>query len=307
MLLGTLLGDGNLTKNPGALFPRYRANHGFPQKDYCLRKYWLLKDHVGTPPKDVPNKGFGTTSVVFSTLSDPEFEFLEMLCLRPNPAKLGKLKKVVTPEWVAELTWEAVAWWFMDDGSRQDGSLTIATHSFSKPEVELLCGWLTNHGCPAHPELTRKGPKKEYWTIRIPTDSAPIFKQKVDPFILPMMRYKLETAGPRGQVFNCTFCGDSYQNKTLTNPEIPCCYKPECKKTRNWQRGARWEAKIGQPERYRRTKEKLEADPERKTKERAERTAKQQERFQDPAYREAHNAWRREHRRKRKGAGLPRS
>ncbi len=305
MLLGTLLGDGNLTKNPGALFPRYRANHGFPQKDYCLRKYWLLKDHVGTPPKDVPNKGFGTISVVFSTLSDPEFEFLEMLCLRPNPDKPGKLKKAVTPEWVAELTWEAVAWWFMDDGCKQNTALQISTHSFSKAEVDLLAGWLTARGCPAHSRQTRKG-KKYYWILCIPTESAEIFVERVSPFILPMMRYKLEGIGRRGLECSCMFCGDPMRQRNQRVSQDPCCRKPECLQKAAYNRNDRYMEKLGQPERYRRTKERLEKEPEKKAAVRAEATRKQQERFKDPEYRAQHNAWKKEYRAQRKAAGLPR-
>lgn len=305
MLLGTLLGDASLEWTTAYRYPRYRASHGLPQKDYCWAKYRLLWEFCNQDPKDIPNGGYGTTTVRFETRTTERFFWLGSLCLRPHPTKAHRRKKVVTQEWVDLLTWEAVAWWFMDDGCKQSTGLMISTHSFSKAEVDLLADWLTNHGCPAHAAKTRKGETKEYWILQIPTESAAIFKKRVSPYILPMMRYKLEGVGPAGRVYNCLFCGEPYQNLRLTNPEIPCCLKPECKRVRNRQRGAKWVTRLGSAEVYRRAREALTKDPEKKAAAHAKALQRQREAFEDPVYRTKMNAWKKEYRLKLKAEGRP--
>ena len=245
MVVGTLLGDASMWML--SRYPRYRAAHGLPQKDYCAAKETLLREFIRTPMKVYPNGGHGAFTARFDTLTSPEFLFVRRLCYRPD-ATTGKLKKTVTPEWVDQLTWEAVAWWFMDDGCRQENALMISTHSFKKEEVELLADWLTLHGCPAYAHKTRKGPTKTYYLLKITTESAATFKENVDPFILPMMRYKLETAGPRGETLSCTFCGKEFAGNGRQNGgqgKTPCCRRPTCKKKAVALRSKTYEERMG--------------------------------------------------------------
>jgi hypothetical protein len=248
-----------------ARHPRYRATHGLPQKDYCQLKEIILRNFVRAPMEVIPNQGYGEFTARFWTLSSPEFDFLIPLCYRPDPIT-GKLKKTVTPEWVAHLTWEAVAWWFMDDGCRQENSLMIATHSFSKEEVDLLAVWLTANGCPAHAHKTRKGKTKTYYVLKIPTESAGKFKTQVDPFILPMMRYKLETAGPRGTELSCTFCGGAFRGNGRHlggQGKFPCCQNRKCRKEASAASSARCAENLGgQKVRYQKERARLEQKTE---------------------------------------------
>ncbi len=255
MVLGTLLGDGCLCLKD--THPRYRCVHGRPQKDYCALKELLIRNFVKTPVKEVENKGFGDRSVVFNTLTSPEFDFLIPLCFRPHPVT-GKLKKTVTQEWASILTWEMIAWWFMDDGCKQGPALAIATHSFSKEEVDILANRLTEMGCPAHAHKTRKGKAKTYYILKIPTESVPVFEENVRPFILPMMRYKLEETGPSGMVLNCTFCGKEFAGNGRHKGgqgKTPCCRRPTCKKKAVALRAKVYEKNLGGPQaRYQREK-----------------------------------------------------
>lgn len=50
LLIGTLLGDGNLQSITRGRTWRYRALHAATQKDYLFHKYEILKPFCGTPP-----------------------------------------------------------------------------------------------------------------------------------------------------------------------------------------------------------------------------------------------------------------
>lgn len=308
LLLGTLLGDGSLEQGVSNRHLKYRASHGLPQKAYCWEKYLRLKQQlpIGLPPKDIPNGGYGTTTVRFETLVTPALEFLRPLCLVPHATKPRRWSKYVTQAWADQLTWEAVAWWFMDDGARQANHIQISTHSFLLEEVQRLADWLAKNGCPAYPRKTRKGPKKEYWILVIPTESAKIFREQVMPYMHPTMLYKLDFEERLG--FKCMFCGNEFRQegkKCLVNPEIPCCSNPACVLERNRTRNDRWQQRIGMKELYQRQLRRNEENPEKAKAQQEKARARQRERFADPAYRAKQQAWKREYRAKRKEEGKP--
>lgn len=305
MVIGTMLGDASLSLKD--THPRYRAAHGLPQKDYCALKELIIRNLVRTPMRVTTNAGYGDFTARFDTLTSPEFDFLIPLCFREVN---GKLKKTVTPEWVAQLTWEAVAWWFMDDGCRQATALQISTHSFSKEEVDLLADWLTRQGCPAHAHKTRKGKTKTYYILKIPTASVPVFEQHVRPFILPMMAYKLDGTGPSGTALSCTFCGREFEGNGRNSggrAKAPCCGRVKCRKAAKQAVSSRYGAKLGQREIYRRAKTRLLGkSPEEQHAEKVRARKRLLERESDPAHKAAKLAKKRQWRLKRKVMGLPR-
>lgn len=311
LILGSLLGDGSMNFSQpqnGFCKGRFRMNHSSKQEAYCRYKAQLLEDYVNTPAQIVPNLGYGEESCVFATLLTPVLWEFNALCYLENPEASGKFQKHVTQAWVDQLTWEAVAWWFMDDGARQANHIQISTHSFSLEEVQRLADWLTRNGCPARPHKTRRGPKKEYWVLIIPTESAKVFREKVMPYMHHSMLYKLDFE--ERKEFTCKFCGTEFRQEgghNLVNPLEPCCSARVCKSQRNAARSAKWHAKIGMKELYQRQLKRNEANPEKAKQARAAATARQQKRFEDPEYREKMNAWKREYRAKRKAAGLPRA
>jgi hypothetical protein len=161
LLLGTLLGDGCMDWS--AKFGRYLVSHGLPQKDYCHFKYAKLQPLATAAPKINKNYGWGDQLCRFSTRSNQCLEFLRPICYRLNP-KTGRLAKHVTPEWLALLDWEGIAYWYLDDGSISkntsgNANAVFSTHGFPREEVELLARMLTDRGVEAKAIEVHRGPK----------------------------------------------------------------------------------------------------------------------------------------------------
>ena len=251
------------------------------------------------------NGGYGDFTVRFHTRVSPMLMPFHRLCRTPDATRPGKWKKTVTQEWVNQLTWESVAWWYMDDGCKQNRSAMFNTQSFSKEEVDLLAGWFTKRGLEAEAKLTRKGRGKIYWILRISTASSERLAKKVRPFILPEMLYKIEGLGTQTRTCMCAFCGKEFQGNGLTSKTRPSCKRPTCRAQSIQEIKRKHQATIDQKERYRNTKETLSLIPEKKKQVRQLASERQRQRFQDPEYREAHNEWKKKYRVQRKQEGRP--
>lgn len=242
MALGTLLGDATLVRDRGTKHPRLRMNHGSKQAAYCRHKAEILKDYVRTPPKIVPNGGWGDETCCFATVTSPVFEYLDSLCYRFNES--GRRIKTVTKAWADELDERAIAYWFMDDGTMQKrGVVILATHSFSEPEVRLLSKRLGEFGIPSIAEIVRKKERERtYWTIRLRCEPTRRFVEMVRPHIYPTMEYKLRLppiAAPRICI-NCgrEIPGGRRQNATFVSCNLPVCVKTKVRRRQayNYQR-----------------------------------------------------------------------
>lgn len=229
MVLGTLLGDASLSWQRDAQHPRLRMRHGPGQADYCRHKAEVLRDYVRTPPRMVPNLGWGRESCVFATVTSPVFASLDSLCFT---VKAGRRVKTVTKAWAAELDWPAIAYWYMDDGTMQQrGVAQFSTHSFTETEVRRLAARLDSLGVPAIAEKTRKG-ARFYWTIRIHSEPTRRFVEKVRPFIHPSMSYKLAlppVAPPR----TCIGCEIEIPGGRRRGAMFVSCHRPACVAAKN--------------------------------------------------------------------------
>ena len=99
MILGSLMGDMNIMyPNPRSRFPRIRVLHGSKQLEYVMWKYSVLRDITLTPPKTIPNAGFGEYTTTFTTRCLP--------CLIPiyDITMSNSGKKKITTEWLDALT-----------------------------------------------------------------------------------------------------------------------------------------------------------------------------------------------------------
>ena len=254
----------------------YRARHGAVQQAYCETKGALLAEYVATCPHVVPNYGWGKESCVFSTLSLPSLSFIRDLCYRPNPEKPGYWVKTVTPEWLAQLTWEGIAWWYQDDGgvSKRSPSVTISTHSFPEEQVRLLAAWLTEKGAPAQAARVKKG-AKIYWIVKLTVEASEKFLHKTRPYAHPSMLYKF----PKRAEQTCCWCGTQFPVAGGNSKIKPCCPKPECRHKTMTATKERYAHKPGQAQkRWQRQKATLTAT------DRQRRNEQEAERMKDPAY-----------------------
>ena len=197
LVLGTLLGDGCMSM--GAISPRYRCSQGAKQTEYVLHKARILEEYINTPPAIFPNGGFGEELCAFVTLSSQAFEFTRSLCYQ----QMGNsYVKTITQEWVDQLTWEAVAWWYQDDGSLHKGSVVISTHGFPKEQVDMLTQWFVNQGLDAITSPVNKN-GKTYYTIRFRKEGGVKLLEHIRPYMSPGMAYKFHLV-----LKKCKVCGE---------------------------------------------------------------------------------------------------
>ncbi|MCS7352327.1 MAG: LAGLIDADG endonuclease [Anaerolineae bacterium] len=180
-LIGTLLGDGYL--EPHGRGVRLQIIHSARYKAYVEWKHHELAELKPSPLHYQANRGYPYWR--FVTRCHPVLTELRAI-FYPNGRK-------AVPENIAELLTspKSLAVWFMDDGAcdRRQGSLKIETQCFSHEELERLCDALRkNFGVEAH--IHRSPKRKAHW-LYLPVAQARTFAQIIEPFVVPVMRYKL--------------------------------------------------------------------------------------------------------------------
>jgi len=203
VIFGSLLGDMSITKHKhntpyvdhSINLPRIRILHSSKQKDYVRWKYEILISIARTEPYEilqVGGFGDGSYSCRFETLSLP--------CLNPiYDIVIGESgKKHISQEWLDQITDPiALATWFMDDGSRGGGrgfypmlSLGLTTDE----EMFILQEWLidiwelrTNYR-----RIKTGYNDNTKVNLRIFPKDIEKFRQLIEPYIIPSMRYKID-------------------------------------------------------------------------------------------------------------------
>jgi Ni,Fe-hydrogenase III large subunit len=185
ILRGTLLGDLHLELNK-----RKNCVLSFTQKnkDYLFHLYENFQGWTRIVPKE--RKRFGIHSKLpvastwrFRTIAHTEFQvYREMFY--PNG------KKVLTTETVEYLLSSpaVLAYWYMDDGSRHHtGAYNLHTEGFTFEENQLLAKVLESKfllKVNIHKKLDK-------FLLYIPASSKERFRELIEPYIVPSMRYKL--------------------------------------------------------------------------------------------------------------------
>jgi predicted DNA-binding protein YlxM (UPF0122 family) len=178
LIKGSLLGDASieLHRNKG----RLKIEHGLKQKDYVELKYNILKNFVQQPPKIFErfdkrtNKNY--QSVSFRTETNPIFNDIHSLFYK------NKLK-IVSEEVLNSLDDRGLAFWFQDDGFKNENLLGISTDCFSEEDINNCIKWF-----------------KSRWKIESYTRNKRIYFQGInalilskilEPNIIPTLKYKL--------------------------------------------------------------------------------------------------------------------
>lgn len=187
MILGSLLGDGWLyPNNPEETRNRgFACSHSRDHQDYLDLKAAILGSLLSS--RRPLTSGYGT-----------EIEELRSIC---TPAITDAFDGVydgqhrgIDSDALDRMTPMALAFWYMDDGSRSsaEGQLDrvmFATNGFTQGEVDVLAQMLyRKFGLTATP-YESKG-----WRLRLDTDSSQRFFLMVSPYILPSMQHKLPDA-----------------------------------------------------------------------------------------------------------------
>lgn len=191
LLIGTLLGDGNLQTTNGQTW-RYRAIHKAIHAPYIMHKYEVLKDYCQSEPiySSVFDKRTQKSyyRYTFNTVTSDDFRFFGQLFYHEDEEK--NWKKHVPTNIAKYLTGPALAYWYMDDGALKwkgrSNAVRLCTDSFSNEDVNILLKALENKF-----QLKVSLQKKNgILRISILEESYPILKKIITPFLLPCMYYK---------------------------------------------------------------------------------------------------------------------
>jgi len=196
MIIGTMLGDGCIDK--GNKNPALVVSHSIKQEALINLKTKILGNLMLSRRVSKQRKGSysDTPIIIIRSKYDPVFkEFLDKFYDSNNNYKLSE-------DILDELGPISLAFWYMDDGSKQvrnskpkkftttKGSTPIvqlSTHAFSQEDVKLLIQKLKKLGLTAYCVKT----KKNQYFITLNANSSRIFYSMIAPYVVPELAYKL--------------------------------------------------------------------------------------------------------------------
>jgi|SRR3989344_970572 len=182
VIIGSLLGDGNLSGNWSKTNYRLKISHSVKQSEYLSWKYKMLKDFVLTKPQ-VYEK---TKSVSFRTFSHYEFtEFYKLFYPFGKKVIPRNIEKLIKNPVV-------IAVWFMDDGNirkvkRKIYGYYLNTQSFSLSENKILIQALKNNFGIDSMVMKNHGKYRIY----IGALGKEKFSQLIKDFVITSMQYKI--------------------------------------------------------------------------------------------------------------------
>lgn len=190
VLIGSLLGDGNLQTNDGNRW-RFRSIQKAAHQPYLMKKYEIFQEFCNSPPiySSVTDSRTGKSyqRYSFNTLFQSEFQFFGNLFYKKEN---DKWVKHVPTNIETFLTPTALAYWYMDDGALKwagrSNSVRLCTDSFSETEVKILTNALESKF-----ELKTSLQKKNN-ILRIAILEESYFKLKslIAEELVPCMYYK---------------------------------------------------------------------------------------------------------------------
>lgn len=181
ILVGVLLGDAHLeTQNGGRTF-KVKFEYSVKHADYANHLYELFKEWTLTPPK--LKRDATHNNIRFHTVAHPALRFYAH--------QFYDEKKKCVPKLIHRyLTERSIAYWFMDDGSiksRESKGVIFNTHCFERTDVQRLIAALRKQ---FNLEASERK-QKDGLQIYISGNSHERFREIVDEYVLPSMRYKI--------------------------------------------------------------------------------------------------------------------
>jgi len=189
--VGTLLGDASIQTQDNGKTYRLKYSQAINlHSEYLNHLHEIWSDWVLS---EKPRKEKNREMLSFQTISHSELKKLAQLFVidtQKNPCR-----KYITPNLIEDyLSPRALAYWIMDDGGRSCYNLdferkgfTLNCHSFSKQNVEILCGGLKNrYGVEC---WSKKNKGKYVVTISGHCDNTIL--SLIQPFLIPSMLHKI--------------------------------------------------------------------------------------------------------------------
>lgn len=191
ILIGSLLGDcgGDLQKkgkNPCFVFKQSVIHIDYLFYIYFIFLSWGYVQPFATPivRKTKDSHGHIHNYIRFRTITSPNLLYIYKMFYK---YKDGKYVKIVPKNLDLYLTPKALAFWIMDDGSKEGSGILLHTNSYTYEEVLLLIKILKNK------YKIESVPRKKYnkHIIYINAKSVPILVKLVKIHMHPKFYYKI--------------------------------------------------------------------------------------------------------------------
>ncbi len=186
VLIGTILGDGCLKISRSGKAARLQICHSYSAKEYVFWKQQIFNNWIFAEAKyhQINN------SLIFRTVSHPLiFELFKAFYK-------GRMK--IIPQNISDILKSplSLAVWFMDDGNGylKNNAFRISTYAF-KLKGNLLLQQCLSRNFGLEVNLVRDSKGYQLY-IPISGGNSLKFKNLIETFILPSMRYKIDNRSP---------------------------------------------------------------------------------------------------------------
>lgn len=192
LIIGSILGDTHLEKRKKGLGTRIIFEQSSNNVEYLMWFHKFLSDrgYCNSKKPKLIRRIRKNNTVTFqyrvSSFTFYSFNWLhEMFYTLENGRYIKKI-----PNNLSEfLTPLALAIWFMDDGSKINKTIRIATNSFLYEEIIFLCAILKKKYSII--ATVQSGGKNKGYILYVSTKSTDLFIKIVKPHMIPSMYYKL--------------------------------------------------------------------------------------------------------------------
>jgi len=210
LIIGSTLGDSHLEKRTGGLGTRVIFEQSNKNVEYLMwfHNYLSQRGYCNSEKPKLSKRIKKNNEVFFhyrfNSYTFYSFNWIHEMFYLPMPSSLNeksigpnlalaedrvKYRKIVPYKIYDYLTPLALAVWFMDDGSKINNTVRIATNCFTYSEIEFLSTVLyKKYNIKSNPQSS--GPNKGY-ILYFSSSSMIDFSNIVKPFMLPSMYYKL--------------------------------------------------------------------------------------------------------------------
>lgn len=203
VILGSLLGDASLVLSNSDQY-EFQVGHCLEQKDWLSYKSKILDTNIRSYIKGAGSYSAGKEFFITSYHNKYELKRIYELCFN------SKGIKTVSKKWAQKLDAQAIAVWFMDDGtsSFSNGAIIarFSTLSFSKKQLKILQSRLLEFRIET---TLQKHSDGLGLIIAIRQKSINQFMDLIEPYIVDCMKYKIKR---RMNEPNFTFSGKNIRS-----------------------------------------------------------------------------------------------
>jgi hypothetical protein len=198
ILIGTMLGDGHLTRRHAGSSPHLSLSHALKQEAYLSWKLTQLEELflATAPSRHVDTEGHASVHAASRALP----------LLRPyyDMFYAGGKKTIskATLDFVAQHDFAdaILAVWFGDDGYRSSGngkSLGYTFGALDDATYDMLADWFDALGYPGTLHRPKRATTYCYYLMKV--GAAHRFRDAIEPYLPECMHYKLDI-GPRRKI-----------------------------------------------------------------------------------------------------------